>query len=100
MTFAVAAMFVHALNNTDIQVSVLIVPKLAASIRNSVCVHLHAIPHLQNLPLAHMDYGSVNLLSGLLQLLQPVEPANFHVAIFHCTVTLWGKPRIPEFKIQ
>ena len=46
-TLAVASMFVHALNGTCIQISVLIVPKLAAPIRNSVHAHLHAIPYLQ-----------------------------------------------------
>jgi len=53
-TFAVAVMFVHALNGTCIEISVVIVPKLAAPTRNSVCAYLHAIPHLQKLPLAHL----------------------------------------------
>ena len=61
-TFAVATMFVHALNGTRIQISVLIVPKLAAPIRNSVRAHLHAIPHLQKLPLAHPVTGDENFL--------------------------------------
>jgi len=55
-------MFVHALNGTRIQISVLIVPKLAAPIRNSVRAHLHAIPHLQKLPLAHPVTGDENFL--------------------------------------
>ena len=59
-TFAVATMFVHDLNGTRIQISVLIVPKLAAPIRNSVRAHLHAIPHLQKLPLAHPVTGDEN----------------------------------------
>ena len=119
-TLAVATMFVHALNGTRIQISVLIVPQLAAPIRNSVRTHLHAIPHLQNLPLAHPVTGDENfdisvligadyywhfiqdhtvrgngptavqsklgyLLSGPLQLPQPVAMTSLHVAIFHCT---------------
>ena len=59
-TLAVASMFVHALNGTRIQISVLIVPKLAAPIRNSVRAHLHAIPYLQQLPLAHPVTGDEN----------------------------------------
>jgi len=52
-TLAVASLFVHALNTTHIQILVLIIPKLAAPIRNSVRAYLHEIPYLQQLPLAH-----------------------------------------------
>ena len=50
----------HALNGTHIQISVLIVSKLAAPIRNSVRAHLHTIPHLQKLPLAQSVTGDEN----------------------------------------
>ena len=58
--FAVITMFVHDLNGTHMQISVLIVPELAAPIGNSVRAHLHAIPHLQKLPLAHPVTGDEN----------------------------------------
>ena len=61
-TLAVATIFVHG---TRIQISVLIVPELAAPIRNSVHVQLHAIPHLQNLPLATADENfDISVLIG------------------------------------
>ena len=52
-SLAVAPIFVHALNGTKILVTVLIVPKLAAPVRNSVRTHLNQLPYLQHLPLAH-----------------------------------------------
>ena len=52
-TLAVATLFVHALDGTRMQISVLIVPKLAAPIRNSVHTHLHTVPYLRSLTLAH-----------------------------------------------
>ena len=59
-TFAVATVFAHDLYGTRMQISVLIVPKLAAPIRNSVHAHLHAVRHLKKLPLAHPVTGDEN----------------------------------------
>ena len=53
-------MFVHTLNDNRIPISVLIIPKLAAPIRNSVRAHLRSIPYLQKLPLAHPVTGDEN----------------------------------------
>ena len=50
---AVAAISIETLNKGHIPVSVLVVPKLAAPIRNSVRIHLDKLPYLQGLPLAH-----------------------------------------------
>ena len=50
---AVATVFIQTLNNGHIPISVLIVPKLAAPIRNSIRAHLDNLPYLQELPLAH-----------------------------------------------
>ena len=50
---AVASILIQTLNNGHIPVSVLIVPKLAAPIRNSVRAHLDKLPYLHGLPLAH-----------------------------------------------
>lgn len=50
---AVASISIHTLNKGNIPVSVIIVPKLAAPIRNSVRTHLDKLPYLQGLPLAH-----------------------------------------------
>lgn len=52
-SLAVAPIFVHTLNGTKILVTVLIVPKLAAPVRNSVRTHLNQLSYLQHLPLAH-----------------------------------------------
>ena len=52
-SLAVAPIFVHTLNDTKILVTVLIVPKLAAPVRNSVRTHLNQLSYLQHLPLAH-----------------------------------------------
>jgi len=49
----VATLFVHTLSGSRIPISVLIVPKLAAPIRNSVRACLKDIPYLKDLPLAH-----------------------------------------------
>ena len=46
-------MYIHILNGGHVSVSVLIVPKLAAPIRNSVHAHVDKLPYLQGLPLAH-----------------------------------------------
>lgn len=47
-TLAVAPIFVHTLNGTKILVTVLIVPKLAAPVRNSVRTHLNQLSYLQH----------------------------------------------------
>jgi len=59
-TLAVASLFVHSLNTNRIQISVLIVPKLVAPIRNSVRAHLREISYLQHPPLAHPVTGDEN----------------------------------------
>ena len=61
-------MFVHTLNGSHIPISVLIVPKLAAPIRNSVhtYTHLRNIPYLQKLPLAHPVTGDENFEISIL----------------------------------
>ena len=52
-----------------IQISVLIVPKLAAPIRNSVRTHIHTVPYLKSLSLAHAVTGDesfdISVLIGL-----------------------------------
>ena len=50
---AVAPIFVHTLNGTKILVNVLIIPKLAVPVCNSVCTQLNQLSYLQQLPLAH-----------------------------------------------
>jgi len=50
---AVTSILIQTLNNGHIPVSVLIVAKLAAPIRNSVRAQLDKIPYLHGLPLAH-----------------------------------------------
>jgi len=52
-SLAVAPIFIHTLNGTKILVTVLIVPKLAAPVCNSVRTHLSLLSYLQHLPLAH-----------------------------------------------
>ena len=119
-TLAVATMFVHTLDGTRLEISVLIVPTLAVPIQNSVRTHLHTVPYLKSLPLAHPVTGDENfdisiligadyywqfiedhtvrgngptavksklgyLLSGPLQLPQPMTTSGLHVAIFHST---------------
>ena len=49
----VATLFIYTLRGSRIPISVLIVPKLAAPIRNSVRACLKDIPYLKDLPLAH-----------------------------------------------
>ena len=51
--FAVASISVHTLNGGQIPISVLIVPKLTAPVRNSIRTHLEQFPYLQGLTLAH-----------------------------------------------
>ena len=48
-----ASISIETLNKGHIPISVLIVPKLAAPIRNSVRTHLDKLPYLRGLPLAH-----------------------------------------------
>ena len=49
----VPSISIETLNKGHIPISVLIVSKLAAPIRNSVRTHLDKLPYLQGLPLAH-----------------------------------------------
>ena len=53
-------MFVHTLNGSQIPISVLIVPQLAAPSRNSVRACLRVISYLQKLSLAHPVTGDEN----------------------------------------
>ena len=62
----VASMFVHTLNGSRIPISVLIVPQLAAPIRNSVRACLRDIPYLQRLSLAHPVTGDENFEISIL----------------------------------
>ncbi|XP_065918800.1 uncharacterized protein [Dysidea avara] len=48
-----ATVLIQTLNKGHIPISVLIVPKLAAPIRNSIRAHLDKLPYLQELPQAH-----------------------------------------------
>ena len=56
----VASVFVHTFNGSRILISVLIVPQLAAPIKNSVRACLRDIPYLQKLPLTHPVTGDEN----------------------------------------
>ena len=49
----VVTLFVHTLRGSRIPISALVVPKLAAPIRNSVRACLKEIQYLKDLPLAH-----------------------------------------------
>ena len=51
--FAVATIRIHTMNGGQIPVSVLVVPKLAAPVRNSIRAHLSHLPYLSGLTLAH-----------------------------------------------
>lgn len=51
--FAVATIRIHTMNGGQIPVSVLVVPKLAAPVRNSIRAHLNHLPYLSGLTLAH-----------------------------------------------
>ena len=46
-------MLIQTLNKGHIPISVLLVPKIAAPIHNSICAHLDKLFYLQELPLAH-----------------------------------------------
>ena len=56
----VASVFIHTLSGSQISISVLIVPQLAAPIQNAVRTCLRDIPYLQGLPLAHPVTGDEN----------------------------------------
>ena len=49
----VVTLFVHTLSGSRIPISAVVVPKLAAPIRNSLHACLKEIPYLKDLPLAH-----------------------------------------------
>ena len=51
--FVVTSIFIHTLNGGQIPISVLIVPKLTAPVRNSIRTHLDRFPYLRGLTLAH-----------------------------------------------
>ena len=51
--FAVTTISIHTLNGSQIPISVLIVPKLAAPVRNSIRTHLNQFSYLQGLTQAH-----------------------------------------------
>ena len=59
-------MYIHTLNGDHVSVSVLIVPKLAAPIRNSVSAHVDKLPYLQELPLAHTVSSDENFHISIL----------------------------------
>ena len=63
---AVASVLVHTLKEGPIPVSVLIVPKLAAPIRNSIRAHLNNLPHLKGLQLAHPVTSDENFRISIL----------------------------------
>jgi len=65
-TLAVTTISVQTLNKGYISVSVLIVPKLAAPIRNSVRAHLDKLPYLEGLPLAHPVTSDENFYISIL----------------------------------
>ena len=62
----VTTLFVRTLSGNHIPISVLIVPKLAAPIRNSVRTCLKDLPYLKNLPLAHPVMSDENLYISVL----------------------------------
>ena len=63
---AVTTVFIQTLNNGHIPISVLIVSKLAAPIRNSIRAHLDKLPYLQELPLAHPVTSNENFHISIL----------------------------------
>ncbi|XP_065895716.1 uncharacterized protein [Dysidea avara] len=63
---AVASIFINTLNGIKISVSVLIVPQLAAPVRNSVRTHLSQLPYLQGLQLAHPGTSDENFHISIL----------------------------------
>ena len=63
---AVASIPIQTLNKGHIPASVLIVPKLAAPIHNSVQTHLDKLPYLQGFPLAHPVTSDENFQISIL----------------------------------
>jgi len=51
--FAIATICIHTVNGGQIPISVLVVPKLASPVCNSIHAHLHNLPYLSGLTLAH-----------------------------------------------
>lgn len=66
---AVASVLVHILKEGPIPTSVLIVPKLAALICNSIRAHLNNLPYLKGLPLVHPVTSGENFHISVLILL-------------------------------
>ena len=63
---AVASISIQTLNKGHVPTSVLIVPKLAAPIHNSVQTHLDKLPYLQGFPLAHPVTSDENFQISIL----------------------------------
>ena len=63
---AVTTIHIHTLNEGQIPVTVLIVPQLAAPIKNSVCTHLSKLSYLKGLSLAHPVTGDENFHISIL----------------------------------
>jgi len=63
---AVATTHLHALNGVKIPVSVLVIPKLVAPVRNSVRTHLSQLSYLHHLPLAHPVTSDENFYISIL----------------------------------
>ena len=63
---AIASIHIHTLNEGQIPVTVLVVPKLAAPIRNSVRTHLNKLSYLRGLPLAHPVTSDENFQISIL----------------------------------
>ena len=63
---AIASIHIHTLNKGQIPVTVLVVPKLAAPIRNSVRTHLNKLSYLRGLPLAHPVTSDENFQISIL----------------------------------
>ena len=62
----ITSISIQTLNKGHIPVSVLILPNLAAPIRNSVRTHLDKLPYLQGLPLAHPVTSGENFQISIL----------------------------------
>ena len=59
-------MFMHTLNGSQIPISVLLVPQMAAPTWNSIRACLRDIPYLQRLPLAYPVTGDENFEIAIL----------------------------------
>ena len=64
--FAIATIRIHTVNGGQIPVSVLVVPKLAAPVRNSIRAHLNNFPYLSGLTLAHPVTSDENFCVSVL----------------------------------